>query len=187
MAKKKGASHLAVLQRREHVKRLLLHGSNEREICKTLGVSEDTVTRDVRAVFEDWKQAVKAQDIYSMGQAFDFLMELRREYWTIYHRPPRELRGPKGAVIREDRSRVQIACLDSLLELGKTMNAMSGIGSPSMFERLRFLESEKARGFEIPRIPFEEQMRRGVEELRKNIGLQRREGLIRDSANISPP
>jgi hypothetical protein len=68
-----------------------------------------------------------------------------------------------------------------------TKAGVAGIGSARMFERLRYLESERARGFEITRIPIEEQMKRGVEKLRQDIGWQRREGLIRDSANASPP
>ena len=122
-----------------------------------------------------------------MGQAFDFLMALMREYWVIYHRAPREFLGPDSSVVMEDRSRVQLRCLDSLVEVVKVLNQMAGIGSARMFERLRYLESERARGFEITRISFEEQLDAGVERLRSDIAMQRREGLIRDSACASPP
>ena len=98
-----------------------------------------------------------------------------------------EFLGPDGSVVKEDRSRVQLRCLDSLVEVVKVLNQMAGIGSARMFERLRYLESERARGFEITRIPFEEQMKRGVGKLLQDIGWQRHERLLRDSASASPP
>lgn len=155
-----------------------MHGATEREICKALVVSKSTVIRDVRAIADDWRAAAKVQDLYSVRQAFDFLMELVRQYWIIYHRAPGEFPRPDGSVVMEDRSRVQLRCLDSLLEVVKVLNQMAGIGSASMFERLRYLESERARGFEITRIPFEDQMAAGVEEIRNSLEIQKREGLI---------
>jgi len=122
-----------------------------------------------------------------MGQAFDFLNEFMREYWVIFHRALREFVRHDGSVVKEDRSRVQLHCLDSLVKVVKVLNQMAGIGTPRMFERLRYLESERARGFEITRIPIEDQMAAGVEALRKDLEAQKREGLIRDSPSASSP
>jgi hypothetical protein len=71
-----------------------------------------------------------------------------REYWIIYDMTPREFLGPDGSVVKEDRSRVQLRCLDSLVEVVKVLNQMAGIGSARMFERLRYLESKRARGLD---------------------------------------
>jgi hypothetical protein len=90
-------------------------------------------------------------------------------------------------MILEDRSRIKVEILDSLVNTVRLRNIMRGIGTIKVFEQLRHIESEKARGFEITGISAEDQMKAGVEKLRKDLEWQKREGLIRDSASASPP
>jgi hypothetical protein len=187
LSKGKGANRAAVVERREQVKALIVHGLAEREICRALSVSKSTVIRDIQAIADDWTVATKVQYLYSVRQAFDFLMALMREYWVIYHRAPREFPGPDGSVVKEDRSRVQLRCLDGLVEVVKVLNQMAGIGSARMFERLRYLESERARGFEITRISYHDQLQAKVKRVRNDLEWQKREGLIRDSPSTSSP
>jgi hypothetical protein len=55
---------------------------------------------------------------------------------------------------------------------------MLGYFTPKVLERITMIETASGRGIQIERIPFEEQLKRGVDELRNNEGLARSEGII---------
>ena len=179
MAKKQGDTHLALIQRRDRVKQLVIHQARLSEIAQALNISEQTVRTDVQAIFEEWRKDIEVKERWNHAAAFDRLDELDRQYWAIFHQAPRQIPVGKHMLL-EDRSQLKAGLLDSMHDTLKTRNLMAGIGTARVFEQIRYLESEKARGFEFTRISYEEQKKQGVEMLRKDLEWQRREGLIRE-------
>ena len=97
------------------------------------------------------------------------------------YRPAHKIQLPKGRVIVADNSRLQKDLLDSIHSVVKTKNIMAGIGTLHVFEQIRYMESERSRGFEMTRISYAERKKEGVARLLKDKEMQRREGMIRDS------
>ena len=180
MPRRRGDTHLALIQRRDQVKQGLIHQARLGEMAQVLHVSVDTIRRDVEAVFEEWRKDVAVKQLWSHKAAFDRISELDRQYWAIFHQTPRQLPFGKHMIL-EDRSRIKVEILDSLVNTVRLRNIMRGIGTVKVFEQLRYIESETARGFEITRISAEDRMKADVANLHKDLERQRREGLIRDS------
>lgn len=145
-----------------------------------LKVDENTIRRDVDAVLEEWRQDAQIRDLWSHKESFDHLDEYDRMLMKIFYQKPREL--PIGKhLIAEDRSFIKVQVLKVLLANLRVRNVMAGIGTVKVFEQLKFMRGERARGFEMTRtITYDEMKKAGVERIRKDPELQRRLGLIRD-------
>jgi hypothetical protein len=181
LARHKGDTHLALVQRRDNVKQLLLHHARLDEMAAALRVSEHTIRSDVEAVLEEWRKDEAVRNLWSHKAAFDNVNELERQFWAIYHRKPMPIAVGKR-MITPDNSWLQVAVLKNLHLTLRTKNIMRGIGTVKVFEQLRYIESEKARGFLMTRsIGFEDQMKAGADKLEQDLEWQRREGLIRDN------
>jgi hypothetical protein len=168
-----------MIQRRDKVKQLVMHEANINEIAEALKVHPDTIRHDIEMILAEWRKDVAVKDLWSFLQAFDRLSELDRQFWSIFHQAARQIPMGKRMIV-EDRSGIKVEILKGLVETVKARNLMRGIGTPKVFEQIRYLESERSRGFEITRISAEDQMKADVTRLRKDLEWQKREGIIRE-------
>jgi DNA-binding CsgD family transcriptional regulator len=170
MAMKKGSNRAAINRRQQKVMRYWLMGLGPEEISATLGVNPSTIWRDVQKIKDHVAKRVEMAELYSIQLAFLELKEQWREGWTLYHR-----KNPKEGA--DDRL-IRALILDRLHRITVTRSRLAGFFSPKVLERITMLETSQARGMRIERIPYDEQLKRGVEDLRNNEGLARSEGLI---------
>jgi hypothetical protein len=151
-------------------------------MAQVLHVSVDTIRRDVEAVFEEWRKDKAVRNLWSHKAAFDHVNELERQFWSIYYRKPAPILVGKK-IVTPDNSWLQVAILKNLHATLRTKNLMRGIGTAKVFEQLRYLESERARGFEVTRISYHDQLQAKVKRVRGDLEWQRRQGLIREPTN----
>jgi len=80
-----------VLKRREQVKRYFIRGLSYREMAELLGVSHETIRKDVDAIFDEIYQALSSQEGQNLiaETALQF-KEIERQAWRIYHSTDRE-------------------------------------------------------------------------------------------------
>ena len=183
MARTEGSSKAAVAIRREQVWRLALRGYSARQIAEGLRkqgtpVLKRTLERDLEAVRMDLLASKQIGELYSLNAAFVELGELWREAWAMYGRPQPEIVAKDGTVIKLDDRMVKTLILRELKNLVRERARICGFYSQKVMERITMIETAAGRGIQIERIPFEEQLRRGAEELKNNEGLARSEGII---------
>lgn len=96
----RGLAAMQVAERRAAVCRMYLRGKTQTEIATQLGVHVSTVTADLRAVLNEWRQ----QAILDFHQArlaeLARINSLEREYWEAYERSrkPRKQRTAEQSV-----------------------------------------------------------------------------------------
>ena len=135
MPRRRGDTHLALIQRRDQVKELLIHQARLGEMAQVLHVSVDTIRRDVEAVFEEWRKDEAVRLLWSHKAAFDNINELERQFWAIYHRRPTPIQIGKK-VVTPDNSWLQVAILKNLHATLRTKNLMRGIGTVKVFSQI---------------------------------------------------
>jgi hypothetical protein len=182
MTKTDGSSAAEVAVRREQVWRLLLRGYSARQIAEGLrkqggSISKRTLERDLQAIRVDLLSVTQTSELYSLKKAFAELEELWREAWGLYSRSPQEIETKKGPVKLDDRG-IKTLLLRELRGIVHERAQMLGYFTPKVLERITMIETASGRGIQIERIPFEEQLKRGADELRNNEGLARSEGII---------
>ena len=170
-----------VATRREQVWRLALRGYTHRQIVEGFRkqgqvLSERTLERDLQAIRKDLLSTAQGSELYSLKKAFMELEELWREAWGLYSRPPVQIETKKGPVKLDDRG-IKTLLLRELRGIVHERAQMLGYFTPKVLERITMIETATSRGIQIERIPFEEQLKRGVEELKNNEGLARSQGI----------
>jgi len=91
MGKKKRRPPAKVLQRREQVKKYFIRGLSYREMANLLGVSHETIRKDVNAVIDEILQALTTTEGQNLiAETALQLKEIEREAWRIYHSTDRE-------------------------------------------------------------------------------------------------
>lgn len=84
------SDHLQVLSRRSKVAELVLRGvTNQFEICARLGMEpkqQPTVSRDIKAIEEDWRRIAAQQISEARGRELERLDRVEREYWDAWER-----------------------------------------------------------------------------------------------------
>jgi len=151
---------------------------NADEIAKATGVDIRTTRRDISAIRERLAAKIIASDLYSLQRAFAELEEEYREGWLLFHRATPEIVTEAGEKIKLDDRLVKTMILARIHSVIVEKARLCGFYSPKVMERITMIETATARGIQIERIPFEEQLKRGVDELRNNEGLARSEGII---------
>jgi hypothetical protein len=177
------ASAAAISKRREQVWQLTLRGYTARQIQagfqkQGITVSHATLARDMEALRSDLMATRQASELYSLGRAFTELQQIWHEAWTLYARPQTEIPTKDGKTIKMDDRMVKTMLLRELKAMVTERARLCGFYSPKVMERITMIETATGRGIQIERIPFEEQLKRGVDELRNNEGLARSEGII---------
>jgi hypothetical protein len=176
------SSAAVIAARREQVFRLALRGYSHRQILEGFHkqgaeLSQATLERDLQAIRVDLLASKQASELYSLNKAFAELEELWREAWGLYSRSPQEIETKKGPVKLDDRG-IKTLLLRELRGIVHERAQMLGYFTPKVLERITMIETASGRGIQIERIPFEEQLKRGADELRNNEGLARSEGII---------
>jgi len=184
MAKRKGRKQnaIAISNRRIFLERLAIKNLSIREITEALhkqgiAVDERTVKRDIASLRESWLEKAAAQSLYSLNYAFSELLDLQHEAWLQYSKPPVQIMTKKGPITLDDRP-IKTSLLRELREITLAKSKLCGFFSQRAMERITLIETAQGRGIQIERIPWDDQLKRGVEELRNNEGLARSEGLL---------
>jgi len=183
MSRGNKGSAATILRRREQVWQLALRGYTARQIQagfqkQGVQVSRATLARDLEAVRSGLMVTRQASELYSLGKAFAELAEIWREAWGLYGRPQQEIVTKSGQKIKIDDRMIKTMLLRELRGLVTEKSKLCGFYSPKVMERITMIETATGRGIQIERIPFEEQLRRGAEELKSNEGLARSEGIL---------
>jgi transcriptional antiterminator len=155
------------LKRQQLVCRYLLRGLTVPEVAKHLGVTERTIQLDFQEIKASLFQVIQTRELRSLKLALLELDELWREGWLLYHRPARRESDDRG---------IKAMLLMDLLHISAEKNRLL---IPTDAKNLAILEPRKP-GIMIERLTFEEQMARGVDELKNNEGLRRSEGILDD-------
>ena len=169
--------------------RLALRGYSHKQIIDGFHkqgtiLSETTLERDLQAIRLELLSTKQASELYSLNKAFMELQELWQEAWGRYSRPPIELETKKGTVKIDDRG-IKTLLLRELRGIVHERAQMLGYFTPKVLERITMIETANKRGIQIERIPMDEQLRRGAEELRNNEELAK-SGRFSSSADIRP-
>jgi hypothetical protein len=172
MVMKKGSNRAAVNQRQHKIMRYWLLGLGPEEISVTVKVAPATVYRDLDAIKRRLAKQVQVTELYSLRKAFAELNEEWREAWMLYHR------SPKVEQKSDDDRIIKALLIDRAHRVILARCRLAGFFSPKVLERITMLETAAGRGIRIERIPWDEQLKRGVEELKNNEGLARSEGLL---------
>ena len=178
-----------VAARREQVFRLALRGYSHKQVIDGFRkqgtiLSETTLERDLQAIRLELLSTKQASELYSLNKAFMELQELWQEAWGLYSRPPIELETKKGPVKVNDRG-IKPLLLRELRGIVHERAQMLGYFTPKVLERITMIETANRRGIQIERIPMDEQLRRGAEELKNNEELARSRRFS-SSADIRP-
>lgn len=184
---KKSAATVAA--RPEEVFRLALRGYSHKQIIDGFRkqrsiLSETTLERDLQAIRLELLSTKQASELYSLNKAFMELQELWQEAWGLYSRPPIELETKKGTVKVDDRG-IKTLLFRELRGIVHERAQMLGYFTPKVLERVTMIETANRRGIQIERIPMDEQLRRGAEELKNNEELAG-SGRFSSSADIRP-
>jgi hypothetical protein len=170
-----------VAARREQIWRLALRGYNHRQIrdgFRKQGqeLSERTLERDLQTIRTDLLSTTQGSELYSLKKAFAELEELWREAWGLYSRPQVQIETKKGPIKLDDRG-IKTLLLRELRGIVHERAQMLGYFTPKVLERITMIETATGRGIQIERIPFDERLKRGVDELKNNEGLARSQGI----------
>ena len=165
MSRRRGDTAAAKLQRQQLVCRYFLRGLTVPEVAQQLRVTVRTIQLDYQEIKVDLFQVIQTRELRSLKLALRELDELWREAWTLYHRPPREGSDDRG---------VKAMLLMDLLHISTEKNRLL---LPTDAKNRALLEPKRTP-IGIERLTFEEQLARGVEELKNNEGLRRAEGLV---------
>jgi hypothetical protein len=194
LSRRKGDTAAARLKRQQLVCRCFLRGLTVPEVAKHLGVTERTIQLDFQEIKTSLFGIIQTRELRSLKLALMELDELWREAWALYHRPSRESRDDrtvKAMVIMDllrisaEKNRLLIPTNAKDLEHGRTQEVdgmrlaveiIESLPAKSKDEIVKHLKA-MVKGGRIERLSFEEQLERGVEELRNNEGLRRSEGL----------
>jgi hypothetical protein len=181
MAKKEGSSKAQAALRKEQVWRLALRGYSKTQILEGLrkrgeGLSERTLTRDLQSVRLDLLATIQASELYSLKKAFAELEEVWRELWSLYARSPMTIESKRGKITVDDRG-IKTLLLREIRSVVHERAQLLGYFTPKVMERITLMETAQARGVLIEKIPWEDQLRRGVEELKSDEGLARSQGI----------
>jgi DNA-binding CsgD family transcriptional regulator len=174
----KGSNRAAISKRQHAVLRYHLRGLNAEEIAKATGFDVSTIYRDIEAVRERLSEKIVASDLYGLQRAFAELDEEWREAWALYERPQPKRLTKSGKAILIDDSAIKAMILTRIHDVIVERARLCGFYSPKVMERITMVESAAGRGIQIERIPWDEQLRHGVEELKNNEGLARSQGII---------
>jgi hypothetical protein len=174
-------SAATVAARREQIWRLAVRGCGHRQILEGFRrqgkeLSQATLERDLQAIRRDLFSIAQASELYSLKKAFAELEELWREAWGLYSRPQVEIETKKGLIKLDDRG-IKTLLLRELRGIVHERAQMLGYFTPKVLERITLMETVTGRGIQIERIPWDEQLRRGTEELKNNEGLARSQGI----------
>ena len=124
--KRQGDTHHALILRREKVKTLMLHDAKPEEISQELGVSRETIRKDMDAIYGEWRAVIQAKDLWNVKMSFDHKMELHRMLMMTYHQKPRQI--PMGQrVVTEDRSFIKVTCVRELIRLTESLDKLAGL------------------------------------------------------------
>lgn len=82
---------LELLRDRREVARLSLKGLSQDEIAIELGLSQATVSRDLKAVRDQWSQKALRDIEEAKAQILAELAEVRREAWEAWERSKRDI------------------------------------------------------------------------------------------------
>lgn len=168
----------AVISQRQHkIMRYWLHGLGPEEIRVILKIAPVTVYRDLKKIKDRLAKRVEVSDLTTLAKIFARLEEEYREAWVLYHRPARLTK--KGEL--EDDRLVKALLLDRVHRVNVEEARLAGYYSPKVLERITAFETQAGRGIRIERIPFDEQLRLGVEELEQNEGLARSQGITSET------
>ena len=174
-----------ISKRREQIWQLTLRGYTARQIQVGFqkqgeSLSHATIARDLEALRSDLAATRQGSELYSLGRAFAELDQIWREGWTLYARAQPEI-VTKAGVIKVDDRMVKAVLLRELQKIVRQRSQLCGFYSPKVMERITMIETATGRGIQIERIPFEEQLKRGVDELMNDEGLARSEGITAES------
>lgn len=184
MAKKGGGSKRALITvrtRQENVLRYYLRGVGYADISRLLNVPARTISRDIKEIDSRVRQQIELAELYTLRRAFMELGEEWRESWILYHRAKEKVTREDGTVIQLDDTFRKLAALDRVHRIIGERARLAGFYSPKTLERYTMFETAAGRGIQIERLTFEEQLKRGVEELEHNEGLARSEGLYKSA------
>jgi len=185
--KKRQAIESDVMQRRELVQSYWLRGLRPWRIAETLKVSPKTIYRDLEAIQMQLAKAVEGRRIYTVQRCMAELDEEWKEAWILYHRPPGKDVGRRGEVVTLDDRPIKTLLLARVHDVIVERARISGFYSPKVLEQIILEQTPAGQRIILQRLTFEEQLQRGVEELRNNEGLARSEGLLPSNQHRPSP
>jgi transposase-like protein len=201
LARRKGDTAPARLERQQLVCRYFLRGLTVPEVARQLGVSVRTIQLDFQEIKSSLFDIIQTRELRTLKLALMELDELWREAWILYHRPSQERRDDRSVKamlimdlmrISAEKNRLLIPTNAKDTEGARTQEIdgvrlaaeiIETLPVKSKDEIIRHLRST-VKGGRIERPSFDEQLAREVEELRNNEELRRMEGLEPDDAFV---
>lgn len=121
-----GSTETSKLARQERVYRLLIRGLKPIEIARQENVDERTIQRDVQEIRFSLMQITQSHQLRSQKLALAELDEIWREYWTLYHRAPRENlgHGNEMRMTKEDDRPIKVVILAHLAKVSDLKNRL---------------------------------------------------------------
>jgi hypothetical protein len=96
------AEKLAIAQRRQRTAALYLRGRTQHEIALELDVNQGTVSRDLAALREEWKQSSLIDFDEARSRELARIDELERTYWEAWQRSCQDAETRTAETVRSD-------------------------------------------------------------------------------------
>lgn len=114
--------------------KLHLEGRSQEEIAAQIGVSQPTVSRDIDAVLQEWRESAKSDIADRTAEELAGLKLLRSQVWAAWHRSVGEhiktVDGKDGVTTTTEELAGDPRYLDVWLRAGERLSRLLGMDAP---------------------------------------------------------